>query len=561
MNLFTQLPEAPRPSAFRERELTQPELAAQFLEAIERERNAEREQLHKDQLHQLWQKYQQQENDLEEELYEHEMRNHRRPTAIRGTPIGPAGELYDNRNHRPPISVVTTPIGWGPFEPEQPDEPSDDEYALVAEKRRLVMPWLPVRKRSSPMSKRSSASALLPSYHKAAASISGTDERVAHDLQAIFSDTPTAMKSKRSSGTAAMQTTVKEQITDASTPDTSMPPATAAAIATIATKAPAATAPVTTATSSSVSGATPPLNPTGQYQRDQGDDHDLDHDGYLAESESSHAARQHAHKHEHKHLHDHRGNDDDSSHEHDHEHDDEHDDDAHEHDDDEDAGDDEEDSDEHDDRKRKRAATASTSTASAVMSKRGNQEVLKEDQIIPGDLNDFKRKKSIEWSKYFGIDRKKKSTEWSSAATAEHKQKTLEDYTPTHFRNHDQVVARPKPVDVNERKLDNMDQKLRTIEELIIDETIKYTEEHEGNTSRTRFVICVKRVKYPIIVIHRHYQSRRHRETTWKRNFPLGHCLQSGENAPGSGKAKTFRRFGTTSGTEWSGKISIVCNV
>lgn len=56
---------------------------------------------------------------------------------------------------------------------------------------------------------------------------------------------------------------------------------------------------------------------------------------------------------------------------------------------------------------------------------------------------------------------------------------TLQDYTPTHFRNHDQVVARPS-ANLNEKNLDNMDQKLKTIEDLIIEETIKYTGAHEG---------------------------------------------------------------------------------
>lgn len=471
MKSFYHIAEVPRQSAFRERELTQSELAAQFLEAIERERKAEREQLHNDQLHRLWQKYQQQENDLEEELFENDANhNHRQPTAIRGTPTGLSTA---NRNHRP------QPIGWGPSEPEQAEDPSNDEYDLMAEKRRLVMPWLPVRKRSSPMSKRSSFSALPLPYNKDKASLSGTDEKVAHDLREIFSDMPTAMKSKRSSNGATLKTTeLLKSDEDTMKTDAAMTTATAMSV----TKAPAvaevaapSTTKTTTTTTMTASNEKKTI-PTGLYQRDQGDNHDLDHDGYLAETESADGpAREHVHEHEHTHSHAQHGHDD-SSHEHDHHHDDEdeHDEDAHahEHDDDEDGDEDDDDSDEHDDRKKKRAAGASVS---GTMKKRVNQEVLKEDQIIPGDLNDFKRKKSVEWSKYFGIDRRKKSTEWS---LVDHKPKTLEDYTPTHFRNHDQVIARPK--------LDSMDQKLKTIEELIIDETIKYTSEHEGK----QFIEC-----------------------------------------------------------------------
>lgn len=59
------------------------------------------------------------------------------------------------------------------------------------------------------------------------------------------------------------------------------------------------------------------------------------------------------------------------------------------------------------------------------------------------------------------------------------KPESLDDYAPKHFRNHDQVVSRAN-LELNEKKLDNMDLKLKTIEDLIIDETIKYTGAHEG---------------------------------------------------------------------------------
>jgi len=74
----------------------------------------------------------------------------------------------------------------------------------------------------------------------------------------------------------------------------------------------------------------------------------------------------------------------------------------HEHDDDDDDDDDHDfdDNDDENDKKKKRAI------------KRSSPEVVKEDQIIPGDLIDFNRKKSIQWSKYFGMDRRKKSEDW-----------------------------------------------------------------------------------------------------------------------------------------------------
>lgn len=409
-------------SAFREREITQPELAAQFLEAIDRERNLERErEQYKNQLHSLWQKYQQQENDLEEDLFDNE-NQHRQAAAddyrlqfLSGAPESSKNERFAN------------------------DEFDTGMLGSVAEKRRLIMPWLPVSKRSFPMAKRSS-----PSFptSKVDGSLSGTDEKVARDLQAIFSAVP--MKSKRSSGPVAEQR--DEAITTTTTTTT--------------TGAPVAKA------NAEENKNVPSKQSSAQHKRDQDDNHDLDHDGYLEEHEAGHASHHRGHDHGHDgHDHDH-----DHDHELDHEHEDESSDDhAHDHDEEEDEDSNESHGDEHDDRKKKRSSNN-------VAAKRGNQEVLKEDQIIPGDLSDFKRKKSVEWSKYFGIDRRKKSTQWSVAVE---KPKSLEDYTPTHFRNHDQVVARPK-LEVNEEKLDSMDQKLKTIEELIIDETMKFTAEHEG---------------------------------------------------------------------------------
>lgn len=56
----------------------------------------------------------------------------------------------------------------------------------------------------------------------------------------------------------------------------------------------------------------------------------------------------------------------------------------------------------------------------------------------------------------------------------------VDEYAPKHFRNHDQIGSALKLNDFSESKLENMDQKLKTIEDLIIDETIKYTGAHEG---------------------------------------------------------------------------------
>lgn len=47
------------------------------------------------------------------------------------------------------------------------------------------------------------------------------------------------------------------------------------------------------------------------------------------------------------------------------------------------------------------------------------------------------------------------------------------------FRHHDELSER-KASSINDEKLQNMNQKLKNIEDLIIDETIKYTGSHEG---------------------------------------------------------------------------------
>lgn len=157
---FITVPESPYQSVFRERDSDnrQPDLAAQFLKEIDHERNFEREEAYKENLRRLWEKYQQQENEIEEDLFE------------------------DDKSHSfAPQSY------WGP----------------PPEKRRLVLPWLPAtRRKRFPVAKRSST------YPKQDARISGTNEKVARDLQAIFGESVVIdEKKKRSSGDLVSSTT------------------------------------------------------------------------------------------------------------------------------------------------------------------------------------------------------------------------------------------------------------------------------------------------------------------------------------------------------------------
>lgn len=114
----------------------------------------EREDAYKENLRRLWEKYQMQENEIEEELFDDD----------------------DKQRSFGPQSY------WGP----------------APEKRRLVLPWLPaIRRKRFPVAKRSST------YPKQDAQISGTNEKVARDLEAIFGGSDVIdEKKKRSSGDA-----------------------------------------------------------------------------------------------------------------------------------------------------------------------------------------------------------------------------------------------------------------------------------------------------------------------------------------------------------------------
>lgn len=354
-------------------------MAAEFLKEIDRERNLERDEKYRDTLRHLWEKYQQQENEIEQDLFDEEKQREQERPFVDATP-----------------------------------EINPQYYGSVVQKRRLVLPWLPAtRRKRFPISKRS------PVYPKEAAGISGTDEKVAKDLQAIFGESIDV--NKRSSG------------------DNHHIPSTTTSTTTTTVK---------------------------PHKIEKKSDHSRNEDL------NSQTKPNPSHVHDHNHNSDHDDDDQDHEHEHDSDHDHHH---EHDHDHDEDDDDDFGDDDDDDDQMKKR---------SIAVAKRSNPEILKEDQIIPGDLSNFKKKKSIQWSKYFGIDRKKKSVDdWIINKQNSRENIEQPEYQPIHFRNHDQLTVPQSPsknIELSEKKLENMDHKLKTIEELIIDETIKYTGAHEG---------------------------------------------------------------------------------
>uniref|UniRef100_A0A182PEX8 Uncharacterized protein n=1 Tax=Anopheles epiroticus TaxID=199890 RepID=A0A182PEX8_9DIPT len=144
---------------------------------------------------------------------------------------------------------------------------------------------------------------------------------------------------------------------------------------------------------------------------------------------------------------------DDEEHDHEHEHEHDHEDSS------------EEFEGEDDDKKKKRSVR-----------KRSNLEVVKEDQILPGDIGEFKTKKSIQWSKYFGMDRRKKDGRNAAAAAVGVAAGTM-SHPLSFYKTYDEER---KKKTVNQDKLESMAKKLKNIEELILDQTVKYAGDHEG---------------------------------------------------------------------------------
>lgn len=120
-----------------------------------------------------------------------------------------------------------------------------------------------------------------------------------------------------------------------------------------------------------------------------------------------------------------------------------------------------------------------------------NKEVITETNIKTDKPLQIK-KKSINWSDYFGLDRRKKSEhsdinkEWllnryHKAVAIADKQNT--EYPLKNFRNHDAVNKKDdKAIDSEENKIKEMDMKLQNMEDAIVDDALKYTGAHEGST-------------------------------------------------------------------------------
>lgn len=338
-------------SVFRERELEnannptglgyygnadRSELAQEFVQEIQNERNRERDELYRENVRRLLAKYeQQQENAIEREILADELQ---RNAILEGARL--QHELKDRNNHQHP------PADW-----------DGDDAERTIEKRRLILPWLPAsRRKRFPISKRSPVSQV---RHETDV----TNDKVAHDLQAIFGES----NSKGSNQPLDAHKVSKK------------------------------------------SDRTIDLQDQSQHKDEPHNDQIFkEHFHHKTKHNDQDKVLEHDHDHDHDHG-DHlkRGSDEDHSHE---DHSSEHD--SHEHEDEDDEGED-------DDRKKKKKRSTTNEAKPNVTS---TKEELKLDQLIsssPASLSTpsasdkalLRGKKSIQWSKYFGLDRKKKSVD------------------------------------------------------------------------------------------------------------------------------------------------------
>ncbi|XP_030388306.1 myb-like protein X isoform X2 [Scaptodrosophila lebanonensis] len=380
----------PATSVFRERENqgsgdAHSELTEQFLREIEEASEHERQERYKAALRDLWEKYQQQENEIaDDELFEQK-----------------------KRMRMPPY------------------------YLLMQKKRSAypVLPWLPYnpdKKKRFPVSKRAAKRSTTE-----LSSLGKTDEKVAQELSELFGSA-NEEKKKRS--------------TDEQQPDK------ASAVA--PTHVPETTATALSDMRLEINFQRVNLSNEGETGAATGEIAQHGHAGHHEQGQELEKERRHRKRSDHAHHSGEEGSDEGHG-EHD-EHDDEGEESTDEDDHDEFDEDDEADAEER--RKKKKRDANSKHVHSPTV----------------GHLM-LRAKKSIDWSQYFGLDRKKKSVQETES---EIKKRSSTDNSNENVDN--EAEKKKKRRDINPEKLESMDKKLQSIEDFIIDETIKYTGAHEG---------------------------------------------------------------------------------
>ncbi|XP_039969305.1 DNA ligase 1 [Bactrocera tryoni] len=359
-------------SVFREREIqktpasiTVPErseLTKEFLSEIEDAQELEREDRFRETLRNLWEKYQQQENDIEDNSLEEK-----------------------KRMRMPPY------------------------YMLMQKKRSYpVLPWLPYseRKKRFPVAKRSTKTSYSENMN-----LGKTDEKVAKELSELFGSSSSAASEEKKKRSTDEQT--QTSIHDSP-------------------KGPTIGNGTLLEVPSKQENVTVLLDEHSIHHHSFENDHDSPHVGHT-QKEHKHRKRSDRHGSHESHE------EDEGSTE------------SEEREEEEGEEEDEEEFEEEDleNRKKKRELTIA-------------KKFLRNDPFPSARISNLRRKKSIDWSTYFGIDRKKKST---NGLNEEEDDKKEEE---------------KKKRELNIKEIRNMDRKLQSIEDFIIDETIKYTGAHEG---------------------------------------------------------------------------------
>ncbi|XP_070139935.1 trichohyalin isoform X2 [Drosophila kikkawai] len=337
-------------------------------------------------------------------------------------------------------------------------------YYLLMQKKRSypVLPWLPYngdKRKRFPVAKRSTSSSSPESP------LGRTDERVAQELSELFgkpseSQSHPEEKRKRSADEPKATTT--------RTPES--PPATATALGDMRLEINFQRVNVTSVTPKEAPTLSPPSGPGEMVQHGGHAGHHGGHvPGMLPEY-------RHRKRSDHNHGENPENPEEPETDEHDEEGEESSDEDDHDEFDEED-GDEAEEAEERR-RKKKRAAAGGLSGIGE------NSKHLHAPTV--GHLM-LRAKKSIDWSQYFGLDRKKKSS-----AQGNEQLKKRSDADTSHDEDDDDDddtddksgEEKKKRNNLDVEKLESMDKKLQSIEDFIIDETIKYTGAHEGLNSR-----------------------------------------------------------------------------
>ncbi|SPP74461.1 histone acetyltransferase KAT6A isoform X3 [Drosophila guanche] len=437
--------DSPAPSVFRERaeplsgEPTHNELADQFLREIEEAGEQERNERYKDAVRQWWHHF-----DQRQQLAK-DVQQPQQPQ-----------QLQQEQNLDPDLFEQKKRMRVPPY------------YLLMQKKRSYpVLPWLPYnadKKKRFPVAKRA-----IGSNHEKMP-LGKTDERVAQELSELFGNpVDSHLKPQQEQSDEKKKRSADEPNTTTTAHVPEMPAATTTALGDMRLEINFQRVNVTKEKPAT---AAPPAAGTGEMVQHGG--HAGHHGNHVPGM-----APEYRHRKRSDHVH-HRDSDEHDVDEHDDEGEESSDEDDHD-EFDEDEGEVEPDTEtdaEERRRKKKRAAVGGGAHSKHLRAPTVGHLMLR-------------AKKSIDWSQYFGLDldRKKKSAQ----ITEQTKKRLEEDSTNNNSNNNneeeepeeeEEEERKKKKRDMDPEKLESMDRKLQSIEDFIIDETIKYTGAHEGVNNR-----------------------------------------------------------------------------